>query len=176
MKEFLSGLFHYISEFIMSIPFHAIRNIYLGSILGAYSKDSRISRNVDIRSPKRISIGKHTSINKNVVLDGRGGFLRIGDNVDIAQDSKIWTLQHDYNSPYYEAKGGNTCIEDYVWIASGATILPGITVGKGSVIATGAIVTRNVEPYSIMAGIPAKKIGERNRDLRYKCGKKRWFD
>ena len=176
MKDFLSGLFYYFTGIIMSIPFHTIRNTYLRVILKSFGKNSRISRKVDIRSPRRIEIGQNTSINKNVVLDGRGGCLKIGDNVDIAQDCRIWTLQHDYNSPSYRSIGKDTNIEDYVWIASGATILPGVRIGKGAVIATGAIVTRDVRPYCIMAGVPAKKIGERNRNLNYKCGKRRWFD
>jgi len=110
-----------------------------------------------------------------VLLDGRGGHISIGNCVDIAQDVRIWTLQHDYDSPDYAAVGGPVQIDDYVWIASGATILPGVTIGKGAVVATGAVVTKDVPPYAIVGGVPAKKIGERSRDLRYKLGKERWF-
>lgn len=175
LKSFISGLVQFTTEMVMAIPFHCIRNLYLKPLLGRLGHNTELCRNLDIRSPRRIRIGNHTSVNKHVVLDGRGGILSIGDNVDIAQDSRIWTLQHDYNSPEYIASGGDVTIEDYVWIASGATILPGVKIGKGAVVATGAIVTKDVSPYSIVAGIPAKKIGERSKELNYNLGNRRWF-
>ena len=79
------------------------------------------------------------------------------------------------NSPDYKAKGASVHIGNYAWIASGVTVLPGIAIGEGAVIATGSVVTKNVEPYTIVAGVPAKKIGNRSRDLRYSLGKRRWF-
>ena len=56
-----------------------------------------------------------------------------------------------------------------MWIGAGATILKGVDIGEGAVVAAGAVVTKNVAPYSIVAGVPAKKIGERNKELDYKC-------
>ena len=58
-------------------------------------------------------------------------------------------------------------IEDYVWIASRATILPGVTIGKGAVVACGAVVTKDVEPMTVVGGVPARKIGERINLLEY---------
>lgn len=58
-------------------------------------------------------------------------------------------------------------IGNRVWLSCRTVVLPGVTIGEGSVIAAGAIVTKNVEPYSIYGGIPAKKIGDRNRNLTY---------
>lgn len=174
-KDFVSGVMQLFTNIIMAIPFHLFRNVYLKVVLKSLGNHSEICRCIDIRSPRRIVIGSYSSINKHVVLDGRGGLLSIGNCVDIAQDSRIWTLQHDYNSPDYKAKGGDVLIEDYVWIASGVTVLPGVRIGKGAVVATGAIVTKDVPEYNIVAGIPAKKIGERNKDLKYRLGKRRWF-
>ena len=175
IKDFLSGLFYLFTAFIMWFPFFCIRFTYLKLVLNQISWTSMICRNVDIRKPKHIRIGQHTTINKNVVLDGRGGELIIGNNVDIAQDVKIWTLQHNYNSPDYSAQGKTTIIEDYVWIASGATILPGIRIRKGAVIASGAIVTKDVDEFVVVAGNPAKVIGQRNHKLRYQLGFHWWF-
>lgn len=175
MKDFIVGLFKYISDIFLLIPFHTVRLLWYKTFMNKVGNNTEICRHVDIRKPRNIKIGNHSTINKNVVLDGRGGILTIGNNVDIAQDCRIWTLQHDYNSPIYETKGGDVTIEDFVWLASGTIILPNIKIGKGAVVATGAIVTKDVEPYSIVAGIPAKKIGNRNSELSYKLGKKRWF-
>ena len=64
--------------------------------------------------------------------------------------------------------GAETMIEDYVWICSRSILLPGVHIGEGAVIASGAVVTKDVEPYTVVGGIPAKKIGERkNRELNY---------
>lgn len=175
MRVFLYSLYHYCLELVMSIPFHFIRNIFINRAIGARGDSVEICRNVEFRIPKNIFIASNCVINKRVLLDGRGGKIIIGNNVDIAQDCKLWTLQHDYNDPDYIARGKPIRIEDYVWLASNVTVLPGVTIGKGAVVATSAVVTKDVEPYSIVAGIPAKKIGERKKDLKYKLGKYRWF-
>lgn len=175
MRDFYWRFLQYLTEQVMKIPFHWPRDKYINKLLKSRGNQVEICRNVEFRIPGNISIGSNTSINKNVLLDGRGGQIVIGDSVDIAQDSRIWTLQHDYNSPDYKAIGGDVIIEDFVWIASNVTLLPGVKVGKGAVIATGAVVTKDVEPYTIVGGIPAKKIGERSTELNYKLGKKRWF-
>jgi acetyltransferase-like isoleucine patch superfamily enzyme len=80
----------------------------------------------------------------------------------------IWTLEHDPQDPNYAAVGGAVIIEDFVWISCRAIILPGVTVGEGAVVAAGAVVTKDVEPFSIVGGVPAKVIGVRNRNLTYK--------
>ena len=159
----------------MKVPFHAIRGFCIDRFLKYRGKNVELCRNVEIRCPWNIYIGDYTTINKNVLLDGRGGEVVIGNCVDIAQDTRIWTLQHDYDSPDYKAKGKSVVIKDYAWLASGVTILPGVIIGEGAVIATGAVVTKDVESYTIVAGVPAKQIGTRNKNLNYKLGKQRWF-
>lgn len=175
MKNFISGLFYLFLGFIMWVPFYSIRTTILKILLNHIGKSCAIKRNVDVRTPKNIIIGNNTTINQRVLLDGRGGKLIIGDNVDIAQDVQIWTLQHDYNSPKYEAVGDNVIIEDYAWLGTRSIILPGVTIGKGAVVAAGAVVTHNVPSYTIVGGVPAKKIGERSANLQYRLGIRRWF-
>lgn len=79
----------------------------------------------------------------------------------------IWTMEHDPQDPYFRAQGAPVIIEDYAWISCRVTIMPGVTIGKGAVVAAGAVVTKDVPPYAIVAGVPAKIIGERTKDLRY---------
>ncbi|NJK52359.1 MAG: hypothetical protein HC936_05170 [Leptolyngbyaceae cyanobacterium SU_3_3] len=79
----------------------------------------------------------------------------------------IWTAQHDLNDSGFAGVSAPVVIEDYAWISSRATILPGVTIGRGAVVAAGAVVTKSVAPFEIVGGVPAKKIGERNRDLDY---------
>lgn len=159
----------------MWIPIYWIRTIFLRCFLKELGKHTAICRNVEIRAPWRVKIGSNTSINKKTLLDGRGRGLIIGNNVDIAQECNIWTLQHDYNSPDYIAQKGLTVIEDYVWVASRATILPGVKVGYGAVIASCSVVTKDVPPLSVVAGCPARVIGKRNNVMKYHLGKRYWF-
>lgn len=121
----------------------------------------------EIRAGKRVFIGNHCVLNRGVLLDGRGGRSTIGDNVDIAQETNIWTLEHDVHDDRHGDCGGDVTIEDYAWIASRVTVLPGVTIGRGAVVATGAVVTRNVPAMAIAAGVPARVIGERRSALNY---------
>jgi acetyltransferase-like isoleucine patch superfamily enzyme len=114
----------------------------------------------------RISIGGRSVINRNSYLDGRSG-LSIGSNVSISPHAYILTLDHDPQSKDFAARTGPVRIDDYVWIGARATLLPGVTLGKGAVIGAGAVVTKDVAEFTIAAGVPAKPIGQRNRDLNY---------
>lgn len=175
MKEFLSGLFALTISLIMVIPFHLFRMGVLRIVLKRMGKCVAICRNVEFRCPYRISIGDNTTINKKVLLDGRGGRIVIGNNVDVAQECNIWTLQHDYNSPVYKTVGGDVVIEDYVWLASRCTILPGVKIGYGAVVASCSVVTKDVPPLSVVAGCPAKVIGKRDDCMQYHLGHRHWF-
>ena len=130
---------------------------------------------VEFRKAKNITIGYNSVINKKVLLDGRGGQLIIGNNVDIAQETNIWTLEHDVHDDYHTDKGGKVTIEDYVWIASRVTILPGVKIGRGAVIAANSVVTKDVRAMAIVGGIPAKIIGERKSKLKYTLNYHPWF-
>lgn len=153
--------------FFMSLPSRHFRLFILQLIMGQLGKKTSILRNVILLHPKKIFIGCNSVINTRVLLDARGGKLIIGDNVDIAREVNIWTLEHDVNDIEHSTKGGNVIIDDYVWIASRATILPGVKIGRGAVVACGAVVTKDVPPMAIVGGIPAKIIGERKNELKY---------
>lgn len=156
----------------MWVPCHPLRRFVCFCAMKSFDLSSSIYRNIDLRCPYRISIGSYSNINKRAVLDGRGGNLIIGDCVDIAQEVNIWTLQHDYNHPLYASTGKDVIIDDYVWIASRATILPGVHIGRGAVVAACAVVTKDIPPLAIVAGVPAKIIGWREDNMIYKLGHK----
>jgi len=130
---------------------------------------------LEIRKGKNISIGNNCVINKKVLLDGRGGQLIIGNNVDIAQETNIWTLEHDVHDDNHKDIGADVIIEDYVWIASRVAILPGVRIGRGAVVASCALVTKDVPPMAIVGGVPAKIIGTRKSALAYTLNYKPWF-
>lgn len=167
MKSILAAIFSLLSGIVMWIPFWPIRWIYLKICLKSLGKGCYIARNVDIRVPWRITIGNNTIINKNVLLDGRGLELIIGNNVDIAQDVKIWTLTHDINSPNHQSVKYLTKINDYVWIGVDSIILSGVTIETGAVIAAGAIVSKSVASNNVVGGNPCKFIKMRKNPLHY---------
>lgn len=175
MKLFFRGLFHFLLSICMKIPCHLFRRILCKLLFKSFSMSCNICRNIDFRNPYNISIGEYTTINKDCVIDGRG-FCVIGNNVDIAQDVNIWTEQHDYNSHNYEAVAKKVIIEDYAWIASRATILPGVRIGRGAVVASGAVVTKDVPPMAVVGGVPAKIISHRDPEaLNYMLTYRTWF-
>ena len=119
-----------------------------------------------MRRPNRITIGPGSVVGTRCELDGRNG-LTLGRNVNLSSEVLIYTLQHDPRDPHFATVGGPVTIHDYAWISARAIILPNVTVGEGAVVAAGAVVTRDVAPYTIVAGIPAQPIGERSKNLDY---------
>ena len=103
------------------------------------------------------------------MLDARAG-LTFGENVNISSNVSLYTYQHDHRDPYFRCTSDNAkpiIIGNRVWLGSNVTVLSGVNIGEGAVCCAGCVVTKDVEPYAVVAGIPAKKVNERPRDLRY---------
>jgi maltose O-acetyltransferase len=168
-RSFAGGLaaFFY-HAWIGKIPSRMIRQGYLRLYLAGYGKGSSVQMGNRFLNGRKIFLGERNVINWGCVLDGRKFCIRIGNDVSIGPEAAILTLGHDPQSPDFADLGGDVMIGDHVWIAYRAVILPGVTIGEGAVVAAGAVVTRDVEPFAIVAGVPAKKIGERSRDLKYR--------
>ena len=167
--------YYLFNEWLMFIPFHTIRFFFIKQLLKKIGEQTNFLMGLEIRKGENITIGDNCVINKNVLLDGRGGKLKIGNNVDIAQETNIWTLEHDVHDDYHKDQGADVIIEDYVWISSRVTILPGVKIARGAVVAANSVVTKDVEAMTIVGGIPAKKIGARKSELKYKLNYSPWF-
>ena len=119
-------------------------------------------------------IGPHTIINQDCRLDNRGG-IEIGANVSISPGVHILTADHDLASPDFKGRELSVHIGDRAFIGSRVIILPGVTLGAGCGIGAGSIVTKDVEPGVVVAGVPARPIGKRPDNLRYDTTYRRHF-
>jgi maltose O-acetyltransferase len=157
------------------VPLHSYRK-FVYRIFGIkIGKGSTIHTGARFYDPRNIVIGEDTIVGEGAVLDGRDK-LFIGNHVDIATDVMIYNSEHDVNGKNFGATLAAVKIEDYVFIGPRAIILAGVTIGKGAIVGAGAVVTKDVPPFAIVGGVPAKIIGERrNKDLHYKLGRARWF-
>jgi len=114
-----------------------------------------------------IKMGKNCTVNNYAILYGHGG-LEIGDNVRIAAQVVIIPMNHVYEDPDIPiCKQGVSAqgikIEDDVWLGAGAKVVDGVTIGKGSIIGAGAVVTKDIPPYSVAVGVPARVVKKRGK-------------
>jgi acetyltransferase-like isoleucine patch superfamily enzyme len=148
-------------------PNYGVRSfLFRTALRNTIGHRSSLHRGLEVYCVGGVTIGKECTINKYVDLDGRGG-VSIGDRVSISAYAKILSASHDPNSPSFAYLAEPVSIGDFVWIGTGALVLPGVTLGKGCVVAAGSVVTRSVAPFEIVAGNPARKIGDRAHDLAY---------
>lgn len=157
------------------VPLHNFRR-FIYSLAGIrIGKGSALHMHARFYLPSNISIGEDTVIGEGVVLDGRDD-LKIGNHVDIASNVMIYNAEHDIHSEDFHAVTSPVNVEDYVFIGPRAIILPGVTLGRGSVVGAGAVVTKSVQEFEVVGGVPAKVIGERqNKNPQYKLGRAAWF-
>jgi len=157
------------------IPSHRIRNCiyrFSGMKIGKGSTIHMYSKFFDL---KGIEIGNDTIVGDGVFLDGRAK-LKIGSHTDIASEVMIYCSEHNINDPKFTAEEYPVEIGDYVFVGPRSIILPGVKIGKGAIIAAGCVVTKDVPDFTVVAGVPAKIIGERkNKDPNYLLGRPRLF-
>ncbi|OQY65039.1 hypothetical protein B6D29_04535 [Microgenomates bacterium UTCPR1] len=165
----------FILHLVGFIPFHFFRRFFYRLAGIKIGKGSTIHTATKFYDPRNITIGEDTIIGEGALLDGRAN-LSIGNHVDIASEVMIYNSQHNIESSTFVAEDGAVAIEDYCFIGPRVIILPGVTIGKGAIIAAGAVVTKDIPPFAIVGGVPAKIIGERkNKSLTYRLGRARWF-
>jgi len=157
------------------IPSHYIRRFiyrFWGIKIG---KGSTIHMHASFYYPPNIKIGEDTIIGEKAVLDGRDK-LTIGDHVDVASEVMFYNAEHDVHDQNFRAVTAPIIVGDYVFIGPRAIILPGVTIHKGAIVAAGAVVTKDISEFTIVGGVPAKEIGQReNKNPNYKLGRAAWL-
>lgn len=165
----------FVLHMVGCIPSHGIRRFFYNIAGMKIGKGSTIHMGARFYNPANISIGTDTIVGENAVLDGREK-LTIGNHVAISSEVMIYNAEHAIHSEHFHPIVAPVVIEDYVFVGPRAILLPGILIGKGAVIAAGAVVTKSVSPFHIVGGVPAKTIGERqNKTPQYRIGRAAWF-
>ena len=169
LKLTISGWDKFSMVYISKLPSKHLRKwAYIG--LGARLGENVVLRyQTEIWCPYTIKIGKGSIIGYNNLLDSRNG-IDIGDNVNFSANVSIYTEQHDHRDPNFSCSQNtkkNVKIGNRVWIGPNVIVLPGVTIGEGAVCAAGCVVTKDVLPFTVVAGVPAKKVNSRPVDLRY---------
>jgi putative colanic acid biosynthesis acetyltransferase WcaF len=148
------------------MPSFLFRRMMLAASGSSLGRRTYIHAGVRFFGFGRISAGNNSTVNRGCYLDNRGN-ITIGSNVSIAHDCRIYTAGHDIDSSDFAVVIRDVSIGDYACIFAGAMIMPGVTVGRGAVVYPGSVVTKDVAPYTVVGGNPAKPLKKRSQDLRY---------
>lgn len=162
-------LFGY-NRVVGQLPGHALRLAYLRNGLGWEIGDrTSVHHGLKIYGGRgRVRIGDQSTLQMDCLIAGAGmADLTIGNNVAIAYRVCLTLGMHNMLSPEFEGVTAPITIEDYVFIGSNATILLGVTLGEGTIVTAGSVVTKSTPPYSIVRGNPAQVVGRRPRGLTY---------
>lgn len=128
-----------------------------------YDKQSKIEYNVYLSNASRIRIGKNCRINENVFIQA----ACIGNNVLIAPNVAILSVSHNHKNiaipivDQGDSESNPPIIEDNVWLGRNVVVMPGVRIGMGSIVGAGAVVTKDVPPFVVVGGVPAKFIKSR---------------
>lgn len=161
LRDFLLGIFRNFPSAFGVLFRMGLYKVFLKKA----GKGLRIADLVTIKFPENITVGDHVSFNEYDWIDGNGG-IEIGNYVSIGPRVSIVSFEHgheDIEVPIKRQKKvyNKIKIEDNVWIGAGAFIKSGVTIGMGSIIGAGSVVLHDVEPYSIVGGVPAKVLKKR---------------
>ncbi len=148
--------------------FSGIRAAFWRAQMKAVGDGTRISHDVKITSPHNIAIGPDTHVTNRCILNGRGG-ITIGRDVLLGYESVVMTSLRNFDDRDVPVRLQGSVLKpvvigDDVWLGARTMVLPGVTIGDGAVVAGGAVVTRDVAPFAVVGGVPAKVIGERGKE------------
>jgi acetyltransferase-like isoleucine patch superfamily enzyme len=178
-REWMKGttaytwLIGFLTEYVLNdilphIPSWRCRRFIMRRLKMKIGYGTFIAKRNYIITPQQLVIGHHSHINRGCTIDARGG-ITIGNNVSVSYNVSIMTGSHDYNNPNFRGRFLPVHIDDYVWIGNNAVIQQNITIGRGAVVCAGAVVTKDVPSFTVVAGVPARPIGQRQKELNYLC-------
>lgn len=151
------------------IPSRHLRKWFFQLLGAKMGKKTFPCRRVEILLPQGLKLGDGVAVGWFAELDARGG-ITVDHDTNISSHVKMITGSHDIDDPDFTADFKPIHVGHHCWIGTGATILQGVNIGDGAVIAAGAVVTKDVPSYEIWGGVPARYIRKRTNNLKYKIG------
>lgn len=130
---------------------------YLEELFGRKLDDVRILTLFICDFGNRVTFGKDVFINHSAILSASGG-IEFEDGCMAAPGLRIATINHDMNERHTIYTYGKVTVKQNAWIGMNVTICPGVTIGKYAVVGAGAVITKDVPDYAVVAGVPAKVI------------------
>lgn len=156
-------------------PSHLVRNFFYRLAGVKLGRRATLHMGARFYYPRNIRIGEGTIIGDHIFLDGRAK-ITIGRHTDIASQVLIYNSEHDLSDPTFKAIEEPVTIGDYCFVGPRSIIMPGVDIGRGAIVAGGAVVTKDVPEGAIVGGVPAKIIGERSlKEYQYHLGRPRLF-
>lgn len=170
IKNFFVCSYESIAFLVFMLPRHKIFNLIKSNYLRI--QGCQVGYGVTFYPGIRLSpgmnmqIGNHVDFAWGVIVTTKGG-IKIGDRVLIGYNTQILSANHIIPPKRGKVFGSGHAlkkvqIENDVWIGANCVVLPGVTIGTGAIVAAGSVVTKDVKPYTIVGGIPAKLIKERD--------------
>jgi acetyltransferase-like isoleucine patch superfamily enzyme len=141
-----------------------VRRIFFKAMFRRLGAAGLVDYKTYFRYPSKMSIGDHSYINHGCCFYGsslKGVEIVIGNDVALGPHVKIFTATHDYSTYDLKDTAASVRVEDNAWVGGGTIILPGVTIGRGAVIGAGSVVTKDVPPFSVAVGNPARVVRER---------------
>jgi putative colanic acid biosynthesis acetyltransferase WcaF len=151
---------------ITHLPGHWLRQTWLRLLGVRIGAGTIIFRGTTIFGAEKLRLGERVHVGFRAVLDARGG-ITVADDVNLSSDVQVLTAEHNVHSPDFERRVAPVAIERHAWVATRAMVLPGVTVRHGGVVAAGGVAARDVPDNTIVGGVPARPIGQRDADLTY---------
>lgn len=154
---------------INKIPSRHLRKLFYQLMGAKLGKNTFPCRRVEVLLPKGLRLANGVAVGWFSELDARGG-ITVSHDTNISSHVKMITGSHDVDDPNFTADFRPIHVGHHCWIGTGAVILQGVTIGDGAVVAAGAVVTKDIPPYEIWGGVPAKFIRKRTSKLTYTIG------
>lgn len=173
LKQLPYSLRCYLYNYICSyVPCHIFRLFMLEHLVGV-----KLGRGVFIHLGAffagAIAIGDDTVIGRDVHILGN---VTIGAHSSISAETYMVASGHDKNDANFKGVNSHIIIDDYVWTGTRAMILMGTHIYTGGVLGAASVLTKDIPPFEVYAGVPAKKIGERTHNLNYELKYFPWFN
>ncbi|MES2042853.1 MAG: acyltransferase [Pseudomonadota bacterium] len=163
------------NDLIGRFPSRILRKLFLRFWLRELAPGVGVQMRCRFLNGRKVTLGPRAVINFGCLFDGRRYPIVTGSDVSIGPEATILTLGHDPQSHDFALKGGPVTIGNRVWIGYRALVMPGVTIGEGAVVAAGSVVTKDVAPFTIVGGNPAREIGKRNEALDYALSFHPWL-